>query len=134
MNIHVKNLGECQKCGFVLTTLFNNPSKYGIRHMQLTNNPKECELLIIVGCLSSTQQKPLIEFFKKMPIAKNHRILSLGDCGTPKQSLFSFPEDQNLENRAIPIQDLSEILPIDDVIEGCPPTPEEISKKIMELE
>ncbi len=133
MNIHIKNIGECQKCGFALSSFLNNTSKYGIRNIQLTNNPKECDLLIIVGCLSSTQQQPLINFFKKMPPAKKHRILSLGNCGTYKQDLFSFPEDQNLENLAIPIQDLSEILPIDEIIEGCPPTPEEISKKIMEL-
>lgn len=134
MNIHIKNIGECQKCGFVLSSLFNDASKFGLRHISLTNNPKECDLLIIVGCLSSTQQQPLIEFFKKMPPAKKHRILSLGDCGTLKQDLFSFPDDHNLENRAIPVKDLAGIIPIDDVIEGCPPTPEEISKKITELE
>ena len=133
MNIHIKNIGECQKCGFVLSSLLNDPSKYGIKHIQLTNNPKECELLLLVGCLSTTQQQSLLNFFKKMPPAKNHRIVSIGNCGTPQQDLFTFPEDQKLENRAIPVQDLSEIIPIDDVIEGCPPTLEEISKKIQEL-
>jgi Ni,Fe-hydrogenase III small subunit len=134
MNIHIKNIGDCQKCGFVLSSFLNDTSKYGIRKFRLTKNPKECDLLLIVGCLSTSQQKPLLDFFKKMPLAKNHRILSFGNCGTDQQDLFSFPEDQNLENRAIPIHDLSEILAIDEVVEGCPPKIEDFLETLNKLE
>jgi len=133
MNIHIKNIGDCQKCSMVLSSFLSDPSKYDIKNIQLTHDPKDCDLLVIVGCLSSTQEQNLIDFFKKMPPAKDHRIISFGVCGSEKQDLFSFPENQNLQNRAIPKQNLADIIPIDEVIEGCPPKIEDFVKIITNL-
>ena len=59
----------------------------------------------------------------------SHRIISIGDCGTLKQDLFKVNKDnENLINLAIAKDDLSEILPIDYVVEGCPPTLNELNR------
>lgn len=123
MKIHIFNVGDCQKCGVVLTSLLSELSKHGIKNIQFTDSADVCDLLVIVGVLTKTQTKSLINYWKKMP--KSHRILSIGNCGTDAQDLFNFKG--TLKNLAIPIDDLSEILPVDYVVEGCPPTLEELT-------
>ena len=130
MNIHIKNIGECQKCGLTLTSFLSSLSQFGIKNIFLTDKASECDLLIIVGCLSKTQQQSLMDFWKKMP--QNSRIFNFGDCGTEVQDLFNF-KNQNLKNQAIPKDDLSEILPIDYILEGCPPTLEALTVKFKEI-
>lgn len=127
MNIHIQNIGECQKCGLIISSLFN--SKQGKKYnISLNDTPEECDLLIIAGCLARTQLKPLKNFWSNMP--KDHRILLFGNCGTENQDLFSFPEEQKLKNQAILKEDLTEILPIDFNLEGCPPTLNDLTELI----
>jgi len=123
MNIHIFNVGDCQKCGVVLTSFLSELSNYRVKNIQFTDNAEICDLLVIVGVLTKTQVRPLLNFWKKMP--KSHRILSIGNCGTDAQDLFNFKG--NLKNQAIPKDDLSEIVPVDFVVEGCPPTLEELT-------
>lgn len=126
--IHIQNIGECEKCGLALTSYFSSSE---FRDGVLTDNPKECDLLIIVGCLTKKQLKPLMTFWKRMPY--KHRILCFGNCGTLKQDLFTFTKEQHLKNLAIVKDDLSEVLPVDYVLEGCPPTTEQISEFLKKL-
>ena len=118
MNVHLHNIGECQKCSMVFTSLFTSKLKPKI-NINLTDDPKECDLLVIMGCLTRKQLKPLKEFWKNMP--KEHRVLLIGDCGTENQGLFTFDKDLKLKNQAILKDDLTEIMPIDYNINGCPP-------------
>ncbi|MHA1344535.1 MAG: hypothetical protein ACTSQG_11145 [Promethearchaeota archaeon] len=121
MNIHVQNIGECQKCSIALMNfLISDLNK---NRFNFTDDPTNCDVLIILGCLSKTQFQPLINFWKKMP--RKHIIISFGYCGTGEQDLFSLKEDGFI-NQAIVKDDLAEILPIDYIIEGCPPTLEKI--------
>lgn len=124
MKIHIINTGSCGKCQVVLNSLLSELSKHGINNnIQFTDSADVCDLLVIVGVLTKTQTKPLINFWKKMP--KSHRVLSIGNCGTDAQDLFNFKG--TFKNLAIPKDDLSEIIPVDYVVEGCPPTLEELT-------
>jgi len=125
MNVHVFNGGDCQKCGMNLASFLSNLFNYGLSNIHFTDSAMECDLLIILGCVTKTQIEPLMKFWKKMP--RNHRILSLGTCGTEFQDLFLGKEGEDLKNRAIPKEDISELVPIDFVLKGCPPTLEDLS-------
>ena len=130
MNIHIQNIADCQKCALTFTSVFT--SKAGKRfNITLTDDPEHCDLLVIVGCLTKTQLKPLKNFWKAMP--KNHRTLLVGDCGSEIQALFSFPEDQNMKNQAIVFKDLKEVLPIDEHTKGCPPSLNDIIESLNNL-
>ena len=129
MNLHIQNIGECQKCGDVFSSLFSSQLKTNLR-FNLTDNPEECDLLVLVGCLTKTQLKPLKRFWKNMP--REHKVLLVGNCGTEKQDLFSLKE-QGMENKAIENIDITEVLPIDFNVEGCPPTLKEIIETLNNL-
>lgn len=118
MNVHIQNVGECQKCGLILTSFLCNLPTYNHK-INLTDNPKECDLLIVVGCPIKTQMKPLLNFWRSMSF--KHKILNFGNCGTETQDLFTL-KNQNLKNKALMFDDLSEALPIDFTLRGCPPT------------
>jgi len=118
MNIHIQEIGDCEKCATTFTSFLASKAAKNF-NLRLTDKPEDCDLLVIIGVLSKTQKKPLLNFWKQMP--KDHRILLFGNCGSEKQDLFSFPESSSLVNKAIVIEDLSELLPIDFHIEGCPP-------------
>lgn len=117
MKIHIQNIGECQKCGLILSRFFGNISDYGL-NLTFTDDPRECNILIIVGCLLRTQLNSLIQFWKEMP--KNSQIISFGNCGSELQKLFNLNNNE-LKNQTIYKDDLEEIIPIDNFIEGCPP-------------
>ena len=123
MNIHIQNIGDCQKCALTFTSLFTSKASKRF-NITLTDNPENCDLLVIVGCLTKTQLKSLKNFWKEMP--KNHRVLLIGNCGSDLQDIFTFPDEANMKNQAIIINDLREILPIDYHIKGCPPNLSEI--------
>ncbi|MHA1150880.1 MAG: hypothetical protein ACTSR8_21885 [Promethearchaeota archaeon] len=123
MNIHIQNIGDCQKCALTFTSLFTSKAIKRF-NITLTENPEHCDLLVIVGCLARTQLKFLTNFWKQMP--QTHRVLLVGDCGSDLQDLFSFPKDQKIKNQAILFDDLKEVLPIDYHITGCPPNLNEI--------
>lgn len=130
MKIHIHNIGECGKCGMSLSTYLSS-SRFGLKGYSLTDSPEECDLLIITGCMAKSQEKRLMEFWKKMP--RGHRILSFGNCGTYLQNLFKIEGNENIKNKAISKQDISEILPIDYILEGCPPNLDQITQFFKEI-
>ncbi len=102
-----------------MTTFFTS-SERKVRNIKFTDNPKICDLLIVVGTLTVSQLKPLINFWKSMPL--NRKIVVFGNCGTEEQDLFSFKKEEGLKNQAILKKDLTEVLPVDLTIKGCPPS------------
>ncbi len=129
MKIHIHQLADCDKCGLTLTSFLISPD-INLRNITFTDNPKICDLLIVVGCLTKKQLKPLVNFWKKMPL--NRKIVVFGNCGTEEQDLFSFKKEEGLINLAIERKDLSEVLPVDKTIKGCPPSLSELEKLFIE--
>jgi len=130
IKIYILNIGECNKCSFALTSFFFHNAKNDFKKISITNNPEDCDWLIITGCLLKIHKDKLLEIWQS--IKKKHIIISFGDCGTEKQKIFEV-EGKNLKNLAIESNDLSELIPIDYIIEGCPPKENNISVKFQEI-
>ena len=126
----ILNLGECSKYSLALTSFLLHKKENGFKNISQTNNPEDCNCLIITGCLLKIHREKLLETWQS--IKKNHIIISFGDCGTEKQQIFGI-EGSNLKNMAIESNDLSEIIPIDYIIEGCPPDEENVKKIFQEI-
>lgn len=101
----------------MLTSLLSKGHS-NLESIQLTDKPENCDVLIITGVLSRTQLKSLLNFWKLVP--PTCKIISLGDCGSNNQDLFSL-NNKDLVNKAIHVEDLAEIVPIDHLVKGCPP-------------
>jgi Ni,Fe-hydrogenase III small subunit len=130
VKIYILNIGECNKCSLALGSFFLRMADIGFKNISITNNPEETNCLIITGCSLKSHKELLLEFWKK--IENNLVIISFGDCGTVKQKIFRV-EGKNLKNLAIETNDLSELIPIDYIIEGCPPNDENVNKIFREI-
>lgn len=124
----ILNVGDCGKCGLAFNSFILRMADKGIRNFSLTNNPEDCNCLIILGCVLTTQKENLIETWQK--IKNPHIIINFGTCGTAEQKLFEV-EEKNLVNRAIETEDLADLIPIDYKIPGCPP--DKIEENIREI-
>ncbi len=123
IKVSILNLGECSKCSLALTSFLLHKKENGFKNISQTNNPEDCNCLLITGCLLKIHREKLLEIWQS--IKKSHIIISFGDCGTEKQKRFNV-ESQNLINLTIDSEDLSEVIPIDYIIEGCPPQQKDI--------
>lgn len=122
MNIHIFNIGECGKCGSMLTTYFTS-SQYPF---DFTDDPGSCDILLVTGCMLKTQHDALLDFWKQMP--KNHKVVKIGNCSTEEECIFNLKEVSGLENQAIDKKDVAELIPIDEYIKGCPPELDDLKK------
>ncbi len=130
IKIYILNLGECNKCSLALTSFLLHKKENGFKKISQTNNPEDCNCLLITGCLLKIHREKLLEIWQS--IKKNHIIISFGDCGTERQEIFNL-EGQNLKNLAIDSEDLSEVIPVDYIIEGCPPMQKDIKTIFQEI-
>ena len=115
MKIHIQNMGDCQKCGLIFSDLLNHDITF-------TDDPTKCELLVVLGCFTISQEENLFDFWKQ---ATNAKVLLLGDCPTGKEEIFTLRE-QKLRNLALSERKIDDVLPVDFTIEGCPPSKEDL--------
>ncbi len=123
MKIYIHSIADCQKCGIVLERLINELD------IRISKDPKKSDLLVIVGCLLKNNEESLINTWNAAIKAK---IILFGDCPSGKSVLFSH-EFNNLKNLAISEKKIEELIPIDSLIDGCPPKISEIKRTFMNL-
>jgi len=123
MKIFIHSIADCQKCGIILNNLIKDLK------LKTTNNPKKSDLLIIVGCLLKNQEELLIDVWNN---AINSKVLLFGDCPIGKSELF-FHESNEIKNLAISEKKIEELIPIDYILQGCPPNLEELTESIEEI-
>ncbi len=104
--------GSCNGCEHELNALGNpyyNVERLGIRFVA---SPRHADLLLVTGPVTKNMEHALRTTYECMPAPK--RVVAIGDCGA-SGGLFgtSYASCGAVAN----------VLPVDVVVPGCPPTP-----------
>jgi Ni,Fe-hydrogenase III small subunit len=114
--------GSCNGCELEIHAL-NNPyynlEGYGIKFVA---SPRHADLLMVTGPVSRNMEMALRRTYEAMPEPK--LVLAVGDCGCDGGI---FGESYASCGR------VSNVLPVDAVVAGCPPKPVEILKAVLGL-
>ena len=86
-------------------------------------SPRQADVLIVAGTLTTKMAEPLIRLWEEMPEPK--WVVAMGDCtcsgGRYKRSYST-------------IQGIDRVLPVDVYVPGCPPRPEGLIYGMMKLQ
>ncbi|HEX5093101.1 MAG TPA: formate hydrogenlyase [Burkholderiales bacterium] len=114
--------GSCNGCELEIHAL-NNPyynlEGYGIKFVA---SPRHADLLMVTGPVSRNMEMALKRTYDAMPDPK--LVLAVGDCGCDGGI---FGESYASCGR------VSNVIPVDHVVAGCPPPPLEILKAVLAL-
>jgi Ni,Fe-hydrogenase III small subunit/ferredoxin-like protein FixX len=112
INIRVVDAGDCGACLNEIKML-NNPY-YNMHRLGffITPTPRKADILLVVGPVTKNMKTALIKTYEAMPTPK--KVMAVGTCAL-SGGLFKdgFVTDEKL----------SDILPVDLTIAGCPPPP-----------
>jgi len=112
--------GSCNGCELEIHALSNplyNLEGLGIRFVA---SPRHADLLLVTGPVSKHMEEALRRTYQAMPDPK--LVVSLGDCGCTGGI---FGESYASCGR------VSNVIPVDVAIPGCPPTPRRILEGIL---
>jgi Ni,Fe-hydrogenase III small subunit len=114
--------GSCNGCELEIHAL-NNPiynlEGYGIKFVA---SPRHADLLMVTGPVSRNMELALKRTYEAVPEPK--LVLAIGDCGCDGGI---FGESYASCGR------VSNVIPVDAVVAGCPPRPVEILKAVLGL-
>ena len=114
--------GSCNGCELEIHAL-NNPiynlEGYGIKFVA---SPRHADLLMVTGPVSRNMEQALKRTYAAVPEPK--LVLAVGDCGCDGGI---FGESYASCGR------VSNVIPVDAVVAGCPPRPVEILKAVLGL-
>jgi len=115
--------GSCNGCELEIHAL-NNPmydiERFGIHFVA---SPRHADLLLVTGPVSRHMESALIAAYKAAPDPK--LVLVVGDCG---ESGGEFGSSSYASVGAV-----SNVIPVDGIIVGCPPSPLVLLKGILDL-
>ena len=114
--------GSCNGCELeihALNNLIYNLEGYGIKFVA---SPRHADLLMVTGPVSRNMEQALKRTYEAVPEPK--LVLAVGDCGCDGGI---FGESYASCGR------VSNVIPVDAVVAGCPPRPVEILKAVLGL-
>ena len=122
-SIHVCliNTGGCNGCDIEVVALLSpryDLEQYGI---YVHNNPREADVLLVTGAMSEQWKKNLQRIYAKAPEPKV--VVAIGNCPLTGDVF-------NQEGCKI-YAPVSDFIPVDAEIPGCPPRPSEILAAIL---
>jgi len=107
--------GSCNGCEIEIVSAFGpvyDLERYGVR---LVASPRHADVLLVTGPVTRNMVDPLLKAYEAMPSPK--RVVALGDCA----------RDCGVFAGAYGVQGaVSDFVPVDVTIAGCPPEPEAI--------
>ena len=112
VHIRVVDAGGCGACLNEIK-LLNNPY-YNMHRLGffITPTPRKADLLLVFGPVSEQMREPLLKSYEAMPEPK--RVMAVGSCAL-SGGVFG-PNFTTLKG-------VSEVIPVDIEIPGCPPPP-----------
>ncbi|MFA6921164.1 MAG: formate hydrogenlyase [Gallionella sp.] len=125
LNIRLVDAGSCNGCELEIHAVNNayyNLEGLGIKFVA---SPRHADMLLVTGPVSRHMEVALKRTFDATPDPK--LVVAIGDCAY-NGGIFS-PADQD-ENYAI-IGSVAQVIPVDVVVRGCPPTPTAIMQGIL---
>jgi len=120
LTIRQVDAGSCNGCELEIHAL-NNPY-YNIegRGIKFAASPRHADLLLVTGPVTRNMREALLRAYAAMPEPK--LVVSVGDCGCDG-GIFG-------ENYAS-CGAVSNVLPVDVTVTGCPPPPLDILRGIL---
>jgi Ni,Fe-hydrogenase III small subunit len=112
--------GSCNGCELEIHALnspFTNPEQLGIKFVA---SPRHADLLLVTGPVSRNMETALRRTWEATPDPK--LVVAIGDCGCTGGI---FGEGYASCGR------VSNVIPVDAAVPGCPPTPEAILRGIL---
>jgi Ni,Fe-hydrogenase III small subunit len=114
--------GSCNGCEIEIGSAFGpvyDLERYGVR---LVASPRHADVLLVTGPVTRNMVDPLIKAYEAMPSPK--RVVALGDCA----------RDCGVFAGAYGVQGaVSDFVPVDLTVPGCPPEPEVIIGALRQL-
>ncbi len=114
--------GSCNGCEHELTLLtspYYDLERFGLG---IVASPRHADLLLVTGTVTARMHEPLLVAYHAMP--EPRRVAAVGECALGCNVLGM---SKNL------VGPVSDILPVDVRIPGCPPTPEAIAEALLAL-
>lgn len=113
--------GSCNGCELEIHAL-NNPF-YGIERfgVHFVASPRHADMLLVTGPVSRNMQTALLRTYEATPDPK--LVLAVGDCGANGGEFGTTYASCGA---------VANVIPVDGVITGCPPTPLDLLRGILE--
>ena len=121
LSIREVDAGSCNGCELEIQGL-NNPY-YGIERfgVYFVASPRHADMLLVTGPVSRHMQAALLRTYEATPDPK--LVIAVGECGANGGEFgVSYASCGAVSN----------VLPVDAVIRGCPPTPLDLMRGILE--
>ena len=113
--------GSCNACELEINAACNpyyNLERYGVHFVA---SPRHADILLVTGPVTKNMREALIKTYEAMPSPK--RVVGIGDCA---QCGGVFKNSYAVENS------IRNIIPVDVMVSGCPPTPTQIIQGIFD--
>ena len=112
--------GSCNGCELVIHALGNPYYNLEGLGMKFVASPRHADLLLVTGPVSRNMEQALLRTYAAMPEPK--LVVAVGDCGCTGGI---FGESYASRGR------VSNVLPVDVAVPGCPPEPAAILQAIL---
>jgi NADH-quinone oxidoreductase B subunit len=122
LSIRAVDAGSCNGCELeihALNNAFYDVERFGIRFVA---SPRHADVLLVTGPVTRNMREALVRTYDAMPNPK--WVVALGDCARGGGCFAG--------SYAV-VGGVSEVLPVDLHIPGCPPPPAEILKGLIAL-
>lgn len=120
--IRAVDAGSCNGCELEIHALNNaiyNLERFGIHFVA---SPRHADLLLVTGPVSRHMQTALIRTYDATPEPK--LVIAVGECGANGGEFgVSYASCGAVSN----------VIPVDGVIRGCPPTPSDLLRGILQV-
>ena len=127
LNIRLVDAGSCNGCELEIHALNNayyNLEGLGIKFVA---SPRHADMLLVTGPVSRHMETALKRTFDAIPEPK--LVVAIGDCAFDG-GIFSPANSTGGESYAT-CGRVSNVIPVDVVVQGCPPTPTAIMQGIL---
>jgi Ni,Fe-hydrogenase III small subunit len=117
--IRVVDAGSCNGCEQEISAAnnpFYNLERFGVH---VVASPRHADLLLVTGPVTKNMATALKKTFDATPDPK--RVVAVGDCA----ACGGVFKDSYAVNNSV-----SAIIPVDVIVHGCPPTPQQIIQGI----
>jgi Ni,Fe-hydrogenase III small subunit len=114
--------GSCNGCEVEITSAFGpvyDLERYGVR---LVASPRHADVLLVTGPVTHNMADPLVKAYHAMPQPRT--VVAVGECAT---TCGIFRGAYGVAGT------VSDFVPVDAVVAGCPPEPEAIIAVLREL-
>ncbi|MGE5828423.1 MAG: NADH-quinone oxidoreductase subunit B family protein [Micromonosporaceae bacterium] len=114
--------GSCNGCEHEITLAagpYYDLQRFGLG---IVASPRHADVLLVTGTVTTRMVEPLRIAYEAMP--EPRRLAALGDCALGRGVLASPDELAGA---------VADVLPVDLIIPGCPPTPDAIADALLRL-